>query len=118
MNPQILIYVAGKYNGNISKNIAKAEKVSIELIKNKFNVITPHKNTSHYEFVDDLDEKTIFDMGLNILLRCDLLYVLDNWETSPGTKKEILFAIKHKIPILYEDQISPQKLSIMLNNFD
>ena len=115
MNP-LLIYVAGKYNGNISENIEKAEKVSVELIKNGFDVITPHKNTAYYE--QDLDEKTLIDMNLNILLRCDVLYVLNNWKTSPGTKQEILFAMKHEILILYEEHILPKELSIINSDCD
>ena len=99
-----LIYVAGAYKGNIAKNITKAEKVSINLIRNGWHVFTPHKNTSHYEQYEDdqLTTKTWIDMDLNMLIRCDAIYIMDNWQDSVGTKIEIEFAIDHTIPRFYE----------------
>ena len=100
-----LIYVAGAYKGNIAKNITKAEIVSINLIRNGWHVFTPHKNTSHYEQYEDnqLTTQTWIDMDLNMLARCDAIYVMDNWHNSTGTKIEIEFALKHNIPRFYEE---------------
>lgn len=36
-----LLYIAGPYSGNTKENIAKAEEVSIGLIRNGFHVYTP-----------------------------------------------------------------------------
>ena len=79
MNAQ-LIYVAGAYNGDITKNIAKAEQVSIDLIRNGWHVFTPHKNTAGYERYecDGVSKETWIVMDLNILSRCDAMYVMDN----------------------------------------
>ncbi len=99
-----LLYVAGAYSGNTTKNIKKAEEVSITLITNGFHCITPHKNTSGYEKYENekLTYKTWIDMDLDILSRCDAIYVMQNSHNSNGVKKEIDYAKKLNMPIIYE----------------
>ena len=101
-----LIYIAGPYSGDVENNIAKAEKVSIELIRNGWYVFTPHKNTAGYEQYEDRDKisvQTWIDMDLDMLERCDALYVMREWRTSIGTCGEISFAGKVDIPIFFEE---------------
>lgn len=100
-----LLYVAGAYKGDVSANIAKAEQVSIDLIRNGWHVFTPHKNTSGYEKYEgeELSESTWISMDLGLLARCDALYVMDNWRTSRGTQGEIVFAFTHNIPTFWEE---------------
>lgn len=113
-----LVYVAGPYNSSttdgILENIYEAEKVSIELIRNGWHVITPHKNTSGYEQyeVDGISKQTWIDMDLGILCRCDAIYVMNNWSRSHGTIDEIIFAMRHGIPIFYEDYILPKHFTV------
>lgn len=102
-----LIYVAGAYAGNVSANIIKAEQVSISLIKNGWHVFTPHKNTAGYENYEDIPVSTWLDEDLNILARCDALYVMDNWRGSSGTKGEIDEAHRLWLPIFWEDIMLP-----------
>lgn len=102
-----LIYIAGAYRGDVLTNIAKAEAVSIALIKNGWNVFTPHKNTAGYEQYEGegLGKSTWIAMDLGILMRCDILYVMNNWRISVGTHGEILFASDNKIPTFWEERI-------------
>jgi nucleoside 2-deoxyribosyltransferase len=99
-----LVYVAGPYRGNIKTNIENAERKSIELIRRGFDVLTPHKNSAGYEQYEDgsITHKTWLDMGLNLLSRCDVLYVMKNAENSEGTQAEIAFALKHNIVVISE----------------
>ena len=108
-----LLYVAGAYSGDIARNIAKAEMVSLDLIRHGFHVITPHKNTAGYEKYegDGLSEQTWLDMDINILSRCDGIYILDNWRTSKGANKEIQFALMNDIPIYWEELCPPHELN-------
>lgn len=103
-----LLYVAGAYSGNTTENIKKAEEVSINLIRNGFHVVTPHKNTSGYEKYEDetITYKTWINMDLDILSRCDAIYVMQNSHNSNGTKKEIEHAKKLNMPIIYEKDYS------------
>ena len=104
-----LLYVAGPYSGDIEQNIKNAERVSINLIRSGFHVMTPHKNTSGYEQYEDeeITYQTWIDMDLNLLWRCDALYVMKNSEQSIGTQNEIEFALNNGIEIIYESDNSP-----------
>ena len=109
-NGKLLVYVAGAYSGDVAANIAKAEAASIALIRNGWNVFTPHKNTAGYEQHEDetITKETWLEMDTTILSRCDLMYVLDNWETSDGTKTEMVFARDNGIPIFMEETFPAQ----------
>lgn len=104
-----LLYVAGAYKSygvnGVLLNIKKAEMVSIALIRNGWYVFTPHKNTAGYEqYHDDvLNKQTWIDMDINILERCDVLYVMDNWKESKGSHAEIAYAAWFGIPTFFEN---------------
>ena len=104
MRTNKLLYVAGPYSGDTKENIIRAEEVSIGLIRNGFHVYTPHKNMAGYEQYEDdkIGYKTWIDMDLDILSRCDAIYVMKDSENSVGVQKETAFARKHKIPIFHE----------------
>lgn len=101
-----LIYVAGAYTGDVAGNIGRAEAASIALIRNGWHVITPHKNTSGYEKYENgttIIKSTWLEMDLNILARCDAMYVMNGWRTSQGTRGEIDFATENDIPTFYAE---------------
>lgn len=105
MKDKKLLFVSGAYTGDVEKNIAKAEEVSIGLIRAGFHVVTPHKNIAGYEKYEDgtLNKRTWMDMCFNILKRCDAVYVMDNWKNSEGAKEEIAYAEKLGMIVLYEE---------------
>lgn len=102
MKKKTLVYVIGAYSGNVKENIAKAEAVSIALIRAGYHVITPHKNTDGYEWYEnvhkELNYKTWIEMDLNILSRCDAIFIMNNAKDSQGSQIEIEFARCRKIP--------------------
>lgn len=99
----VVAYVAGPYNGDVDDNIQRAEKVSIELIKKGYSVITPQKNTAHYEKYEgkDLNLNTWMEMDFNLIERCDVVFIMENWEGSKGVAQEIHFAKAHGIPVIF-----------------
>lgn len=106
-----IAYVAGKYTGKtwseIEDNIKKAEALSIKLIQKGWAVITPHKNTAHYEIYEEvagLTYKDWIEISLALLAKCDAMFIVkNNWRDSSGTDGEILFCSKNNIPIYYEE---------------
>lgn len=116
-----LVYVAGAYSGNTNANITKAELASITLVRNGWHVITPHKNTSGYEQYEDGDitKNTWIEMDLNLLSRCDLMYVLANWKESEGTKTEMKFAREYNIPMFVETvfPVAGFKMDLVMKKF-
>lgn len=103
-----LLYVAGPYSANETHteedHIRMAEEVSIQLIRNHFHVICPHKNTSGYEKYEDdnINFDTWIAMDLNILKRCDGLYLIDGWEKSKGSITEAKYAYNNKMLMFTE----------------
>lgn len=104
MKPKILVYVIGAYSGNVVENIRKAEDISIQLVREGYHVITPHKNTAGYEQYEDenLTYDTWIQMDLNILSRCDAVFIMNNAKTSKGAQIEIAYAKKLRLQIMYE----------------
>jgi hypothetical protein len=105
-----IAYVAGKYTGKtwseIEDNIKKAEALSIKLIQKGWAVITPHKNTAHYEIYEEvagLTYKDWIEITLTLLAKSDAMFVLKDWRGSTGTKGEIDFLADKTIPIFYEE---------------
>ena len=109
-----LLFVSGAYAGDIEKNIAKAEEVSIGLIRAGFHVVTPHKNTAGYEKYEDenITFETWIAMDLNILKRCDAIYLINGWDKSRGAVIEAGYAYKHNIQMFHESDYPPKKLTL------
>ena len=96
-----LAFVAGKYRADtihgIVENIRKAEAVAIELWKYGYAVITPHLNSRLMDGV--CPDKVWLDGGLEILRRCDLIVLLEGWESSEGARDECIQAELIGIPV-------------------
>jgi hypothetical protein len=111
-----LIYVSGKYTsekGDLDetrKYIEVATKASIKLFKKGWNVFTPHKNNGEYEFRKDSKDLTYdfwIDIDLDILKRCDAIFMLKNWRNSKGALIEINKAKEWGIKIYFEENGYP-----------
>lgn len=105
----MLVYVAGKYTAPTQeekeKYIKLAEEYAQELLSIGFIPVIPHKNTKDWEFcklfdcwtVDDWLERYCFPL----LKRCDALFVSCGENDSYGVSKEVEFALKNNIPVIY-----------------
>ena len=103
-----LIYTAGKYTGatysDIDDNIKKIEVLAVKLFRKGWAVLSPHKNTAHYEIYEDenLTYHTWLDADFEMLKRCDAVIFAIGWSESSGSNQEHDFAEEHSIPIFYE----------------
>ena len=115
-----LLYIAGPYSANEhhteQDHINRAEIVSIELIRKGFHVITPHKNTAGYEKYEDenITFETWIAMDLNILKRCDGIFLMNGWDESKGATIEVGYSISNRIKIIKESDFSPDKLTLKI----
>jgi len=102
-----LIYVCGPYRNTSEEkkkeNIWHALRVSVRLWELGFFVICPHLNTANFEFYTNLDNNVWLDGGLEMLRRCDCVFILKGFETSPGSLKECELAQKLGKDIYFED---------------
>ena len=104
----MLVYTAGKYRGDINKNIAHARQVAIELWQQGYTVICPHLNTQNFEQDSNLKDEIYLDGDLEIILRCDAVVMIPGWRDSAGACCEYDFALRHDIPV-YEYPTLPTK---------
>ena len=103
-----LVYIAGPYRGRttaeITGNIRRAEQYTEKLLRMGFFVYCPHKNTSH---LDGCVPETFFlDMGLEMLRRCDAIFVMPDSEYSLGTAAEIQLARELGKEFIFEEGLN------------
>lgn len=104
----MLIYVAGKYTGDVQANIDEAVKVAGELWRIGHAVICPHANSAHFEdYFPEVPWEAYLEGDFNIISRCDALVMVPNWTDSKGAKMEHEYAGKLGIPIYYYPDCPP-----------
>ncbi len=110
--PKKIIYVAGPYRADseiqLRKNIEHARDAAIKLWQDGWVVICPHMNTAH--FGGACPVSVWLEGDLEILKRCDAIYMLNTWEKSEGAKEEYRIAKQLGLEILFEPK-PPQFLS-------
>lgn len=86
------VFVGGKYIGKnymeIDRNIRAAEEAAIKLWNAGFGVFCPHLNTAHFEIKAHANEQQYKLFDLLMLERCNILYLLPDWEDSSGARDE------------------------------
>ncbi len=93
---KLLIYVSHPYSAK-EENKQKVEVIVRKLAKEhpKHTFLSPvHAVGFMY---DDFDYETGLNMCLELLKRCDIMYVYGDWENSVGCKAEIKFAEENGI---------------------
>src|SRR3990167_11533393 len=82
----MLVYTAGKYRGDVDKNIDDAKKVAIDLWEMGYVVICPHLNTDHFENDCKVIDDVYLKGDLEIILRCDAMVMIPGWRDSRDRK--------------------------------
>lgn len=100
-----VIYVAGPYRPRIQgdcwameQNIRRAEALALEVWACGAVALCPHTMTRHYQGA--LPDAVWLDGDLEILRRCDAVVLVEGWESSEGTKREIEEAAIIDMPVL------------------
>ena len=99
-----VVYIAGAFRApthyQIHQNVLRAERAALKLWKQGYAVICPHKNTEFYQ--DECTDDVWLSGCLEILKRCDIIYMLRHWENSKGACEEHELAINLGIEVRYE----------------
>lgn len=100
---KLVIYIAGPYRGRdawqVEKNIRDAEDVSFHVLSRGHVPIAPHLLCRHFDRT--LPDDVFLSGDLELLLRCDAMFVLPNYQSSKGTAVEIDFAGNHGKHVIY-----------------
>lgn len=104
-----IIYIAGKYGAKtewgLIENIRHAEDIARKLWLEGWAVICPHKNTAHFGglwYSNGKDSEKFLTGDLEILKRCDAIYMMKDWRWSKGAKMEHNLAEQLGLEVYYE----------------
>lgn len=96
------IYIAGPFRAEnpweVEKNIRNAEHVAFGVACMGVAFICPHSMTRYFD--GTLTDDYWLAMTIELLKRCDAVYLVPGWESSRGTIAEIAEAEKLDIPVL------------------
>lgn len=100
-----IVYVAGKYRAatpqGIKHNIRVADRVGERIVGDYgAMVLVPHKNTEHYEGLQD--DQFFLDGTLELMRRCDCVFLCPGWEQSVGARGEKEEAERLGMPVFTE----------------
>ena len=100
-----IIYIAGRYRDKrgewyVVQNIRKAEEAALFVWRNGGVALCPHKNAALFGGATPDDIWLAGD--LELLKRCDAIWLTDGWEGSDGARREFDFAFANDIPRLYD----------------
>lgn len=87
----MIVYIAGPYRAKttylIEQNINKAKALALEVWKKGHIAVCPHANTAHFD--GELPDFVWLNGAIEIMKRCDAVVLVEGWENSAGTIKEI-----------------------------
>ena len=101
-----IIYVAGAYRAEtlngIWENIMHSRREALKLWFYGWAVISPHCNSI---FMDGEGDADMFLEGdLEILKRCDAIYMLSNFDSSEGAQAELRQAKRDGLEVYFEGE--------------
>jgi len=105
-----VIYIAGPYNApteyGVLRNILEARILALQVWQSGGVALCPHSNTAF--FGGACPEMVWLDGYIELLRRCDALYVTHRWQESAGAVAEVAFARANDIPVLstYDEMIA------------
>lgn len=99
-----VLFLSGPFRGanawETEQNVRKAEEVSLKIWSYKIACFCPHTNTRFFTVALGPDDEIFLRGDLEILRRCDVVFVLPGWENSVGAIKEVEEAKAIEIPVL------------------
>ncbi len=98
------VYIAGKMTGIPNFNFDRFKAKEHELAKEGYRTLNP----ANIPIMPDYD--MYWPINRAMLDGADAIYMLDGWEDSPGALKELFYAIKKGIPVLFETRYTLDKL--------
>lgn len=98
------VYIAGPFRGKnaweVEQNIRHAEELAMHVAELGGAAICPHTNTRFFN--GTLTDQYWLDATLELMRRCDAVYLTDDWHRSSGTRAEVEEAKRREMPIFCE----------------
>lgn len=97
-------YIAGPYRASSPsgtlKNIMAAREVALKYWKLGYAVICPHLNTALFD--GEAADALWMAGDIEIMLRCDVVVMMSNWQDSEGARCEEQYALEHGKTLIYD----------------
>jgi len=102
-----VIYIAGRYRDKrgeyyVRCNIREAERAALFVWMSGGAALCPHKNTAGLGGAYGIADNVWLEGDMELLKRCDAVWMLPGWESSEGAEREFSFAFNNNIPRLYD----------------
>ena len=94
------IYLAHPYGG-LTENICKSIDLERVLLKENSDIHIFNAAAYFHKYKDVLIEDEILKHCVDMVRRCDELWLSPGWENSPGCVTEYETAVEHGIPVAY-----------------
>jgi hypothetical protein len=95
-----IVFISGPYRGDIKANIEHARQAAIRLWSRGEVVICPHLNTAYFDGI--APDEHFLRGDLEILSRCNSIYMLKGWTQSEGAQDELKLAWDLNLNVRYE----------------
>lgn len=98
----LVVYIAGKFRGanpwEVHRHVCEAEIWAFEVAKKAGCMpLCPHTNSAHFD--GTITDQFWLDGTLELLTRCDAVFLTPNWTRSRGSQAEARLALKIGIPV-------------------
>lgn len=106
-----VIYIAGPYRAKIAdglrddamqvqRNVMSAMEKALDVWAAGHAALCPHANTMFFQNAKGIDDDIWLVGDLELVRRCDAVYVTDDWKRSTGARGEVEYARALNIPVL------------------
>lgn len=100
-----LIYIAGPFRGAtpylVRRNVEAARDAGLYVARNGGYPVIPHTMTADFDKL--LTDQFWLDGTMEMLRRCDAIFLMSTWEQSSGARAERDEAIRLQKPQFYAD---------------
>jgi len=107
-----IIYVAGPYRAptenEVFENIMRARAAAHKLWEKGWAVVCPHTNSMFMGGLDGRSDEAFIKGDLELVRRCDAIFMLEGWANSQGARKERLVAYNELLDIYIEADGYPE----------
>ncbi len=116
MKDRSYVYIAGPYMDSkkyhdfrgyaeIDQNISRARETAAFLANNEIPYFCPHLNSAHFEVITpDVKPEYWYEMDLELLKPASAVLLLEGWQSSTGTRREIEVARTLGISVFYPEE--------------
>lgn len=80
-------------------NIRRAEALALDVWRLGYAALSPHCNTRFFQGA--APDEVWLNGDIEIMLRCDAVLTVPNWENSVGAKEEVAIAKLEAIPVFH-----------------